>query len=139
MRSKRFEVLDARPVNQDGFVAEWPEVGLIAMDGPNDPKPSITIENGVVVELDGKRRADFDMLDTFIATYGMNLERAVEVNAMDSVRLAHMLMRHQRAAPRAHPADHRHDAREGGRGGLQVERARDDVGGDEVPRPQDAG
>ena len=91
MRSKRFEVLDARPVNQDGFVAEWPEVGLIAMDGPNDPKPSITIENGVVVELDGKRRADFDMLDTFIATYGMNLERAVEVNAMDSVRLAHML------------------------------------------------
>ena len=52
---------------------------------------TLTIENGVVVELDGKRRADFDMLDTFIATYGMNLERAVEVNAMDSVRLAHML------------------------------------------------
>ena len=74
MRSKRFEVLDARPVNQDGFVAEWPEVGLIAMDGPNDPKPSITIENGVVVELDGKRRADFDMLDTFIATYGIKTQ-----------------------------------------------------------------
>jgi propanediol dehydratase large subunit len=61
------------------------------MDGPNDPKPSITIENGVVVELDGKRRADFDMIDTFIASYGMNLDRAVEVNAMDSVKLAHML------------------------------------------------
>ena len=67
MRSKRFEVLDARPVNQDGFVAEWPEVGLIAMDGPNDPKPSIRIENGEIVELDGRQRADFDMLDTFIA------------------------------------------------------------------------
>ena len=91
MRSKRFEVLDARPVNQDGYVTEWAEVGLIAMDGPNDPKPSITIENGVVVELDGKRRADFDMIDTFIASYGMNLDRAVEVNAMDSVKLAHML------------------------------------------------
>ncbi|MDF2929439.1 MAG: Dehydratase large subunit, partial [Anaerospora sp.] len=26
-RSKRFEVLEARPVNQDGFVVEWPEVG----------------------------------------------------------------------------------------------------------------
>ncbi|NHB84677.1 propanediol/glycerol family dehydratase large subunit [Tessaracoccus sp. HDW20] len=91
MRSKRFEVLDARPVNQDGFVSEWPEVGLIAMDGPNDPKPSIKIVGGKVVELDGKAEAEFDMLDTFIATYGINLERAEEVNAMDSVVLAHML------------------------------------------------
>ena len=52
MRSKRFEVLDARPVNQDSYVTEWPEVGLIAMDGPNDPKPSIKIVNGEIVELD---------------------------------------------------------------------------------------
>ncbi len=91
MKSKRFEVLDARPVNQDGYVSEWPEVGLIAMDGPNDPKPSIRIEGGKVVELDGKSRAEFDMLDTFIADYGINLDRAAEVNAMDSVQLAHML------------------------------------------------
>ncbi|WGT46887.1 propanediol/glycerol family dehydratase large subunit [Tessaracoccus lacteus] len=91
MKSKRFEVLDARPVNQDGYVTEWPEVGLIAMDGPNDPKPSIRIEGGKVVELDGKTRAEFDMLDTFIADYGINLDRAAEVNAMDSVQLAHML------------------------------------------------
>lgn len=91
MRSKRFEVLDARPVNQDGFVTEWPEVGLIAMDGPKDPKPSIKLENGRIVELDGKREAEFDMLDTFIATYGINLEKAEEVNATDSVKLAHML------------------------------------------------
>ena len=27
MKSKRFEVLAARPVNQDGYVQEWPEVG----------------------------------------------------------------------------------------------------------------
>ncbi len=91
MKSKRFEVLDARPVNQDGYVSEWPEVGLIAMDGPNDPKPSIRIEGGKVVELDGKSRAEFDMLDTFIADYGINLDKAAEVNAMDSVQLAHML------------------------------------------------
>ena len=91
MKSKRFEVLDARPVNQDGFVSEWPEVGLIAMDGPNDPKPSLRIENGRIVELDGKPEAEFDMLDSFIASYGINLEKAEEVNAMDSVELAHML------------------------------------------------
>ena len=26
MRSKRFEILGARPVNKDGYVKEWPEV-----------------------------------------------------------------------------------------------------------------
>jgi len=91
MRSKRFEALDARPVNQDGFVTEWPEVGLIAMDSPNDPKPSLRIENGKIVELDGKQCADFDMLDTFIATYGINLERAEEAMAIDSLTFARML------------------------------------------------
>ena len=49
-KSKRFEVLSKRPINQDGFVTEWVEEGLVAMDSPNDPKPSIRIEKGVVVE-----------------------------------------------------------------------------------------
>lgn len=92
MRSKRFEVLDSRPVNQDGFVTEWPEVGLIAMNGPNDPKPSIKVENGVVTEMDGKKKSEFDMLDTFIAEYGINLENAEKVAAMDSLKLAHMMV-----------------------------------------------
>ncbi len=91
MKSKRFEALDARPVNQDGFVTEWPEVGLIAMESPNDPKPSITIEGGVVVELDGKRRDQFDMIDTFIADYGINLDNAEAVSKMDSLDLARKL------------------------------------------------
>ena len=60
MRSKRFEALDARPVKKDGFVKEWPEVGLIAMNNPGDPTPSLKIENGVIVEMDGKTRAEFD-------------------------------------------------------------------------------
>lgn len=91
MKSKRFEALDARPVNQDGFVTEWPEVGLIAMSSPNDPKPSIRIEGGKVVELDGKQRADFDMIDTFIADYGIKLDNAEAVCKMDSVELASKL------------------------------------------------
>lgn len=53
MRSKRFEVLAKRPVNQDGIIAEWPEVGLIAVNSPNDPKPSIKIEIGKGRDLDG--------------------------------------------------------------------------------------
>lgn len=92
MRSKRFEYLDSRPVNQDGFVTEWPEVGLVAMNGPADPKPSIKIENGVVVEMDGQLKAEFDMLDTFIAEYGINLDEAERVCAMDSLKLARMLV-----------------------------------------------
>lgn len=91
MKSKRFEALDARPVNQDGFVTEWPEVGLIAMSSPNDPKPSIRIEGGKVVELDGKARADFDMIDTFVADYGIKLEHAEAVCKMDSTELASKL------------------------------------------------
>lgn len=92
MRSKRFEALDARPVSQDGYVREWPEMGLIAMNSPSDPTPSIRIEDGVVVELDGKRREDFDMIDTFIADYGIRLDNAVEVNATPSLELARRMV-----------------------------------------------
>jgi len=91
VKSKRFEVLGNRPVNKDGFVKEWPEVGMVAMNGPTDPGPSIKIQNGEVIELDGKKKQDFDMLDTFIARYGINLERAEEVCAIDSKKLANML------------------------------------------------
>ena len=52
MKSKRFEVLSQRPVNQDGYVKEWVEEGFIAMESPQDPKPSLKIEGGRIVELD---------------------------------------------------------------------------------------
>ena len=92
MKSKRFEVLNEKPVNKDGFVKEWPEVGLIAMNSPFDPKPSIKIVNNKVVELDGLKREDFDLLDSFIADYAINLENAEKVMAMDSTKIAHMLV-----------------------------------------------
>ena len=76
MKSKRFEVLAARPVNQDGYVQEWAEVGLVAMNRPFAPTPSIKIENGRIVEMDGKTRDQFDMLDTFIADHAIRLEGA---------------------------------------------------------------
>ncbi|MCP1225901.1 propanediol/glycerol family dehydratase large subunit [Sebaldella sp. S0638] len=91
MKSKRFEVLRNRPVNQDGFVAEWPEVGFIAMNGPNDPKPGVKVVNGEIVELDGKKKEEFDSIDMFIAKYSINIEKAEEVMKMDSQKLANML------------------------------------------------
>lgn len=92
MRSKRFEALDARPIKKDGFVKEWPEVGLIAMNNPGDPVPSITIENGVIVELDGKKREDFDMLDQFIADHAIHIDDAEEAMKIDSLKIAQMLV-----------------------------------------------
>lgn len=92
MRSKRFEVLGNRPVNKDGYVKEWPEVGLIAMNSPLDPKPSVKVVNGKIVELDGKKREDFDLLDYFIADYGIVVENVEKVMAMDSLEIARKLV-----------------------------------------------
>lgn len=92
MKSKRFEVLAARPVNQDGYVQEWPEVGLIAMSSPFDPKPGIKIVNGRITELDGKTREEFDMLDTFIADHAIRIEGAEKAMAMDSLEIARKIV-----------------------------------------------
>lgn len=92
MKNKRFEVLAARPVNQDGYVTEWPEVGLVAMSSPNDPKPSIRIQNGKIVELDGKTREEFDMLDSFIADHAIRIEGAEEAMAIDSLDIARKIV-----------------------------------------------
>lgn len=91
-RQKRFQVLAERPVNKDGFIKEWVEVGLVAMDSPNDPAPGIKIENGKVMELDGKRRADFDMIDTWIADHCIDTSTAEQAMAIDSEEFARRLV-----------------------------------------------
>ncbi|WP_343248862.1 propanediol/glycerol family dehydratase large subunit [Diplocloster hominis] len=91
-RSKRINVLNARPVNQDGFIDEWPEKGFIAMKSPYDPKPSITIRDGVIVELDGKKREDFDFIDQFIADYAIRIDRAEASMEISSLEIARMLV-----------------------------------------------
>ena len=91
-RQKRFEVLDAREVNKDGFVTEWPEVGLIAMGSPNDPQPSIKVTNGVIVEMDGKKREEFDFNELFIANYAINTKIAEEMMAIPCVDIARKIV-----------------------------------------------
>ena len=91
-RQKRFEALEKRAVNQDGFIKEWIDVGLVAMDSPNDPKPSIKITNGKVIEMDGKSRKDFDMIDTWIADHTIVADVAEEAMALDSLDIARMLV-----------------------------------------------
>ncbi|MCF8077757.1 MAG: propanediol/glycerol family dehydratase large subunit [Desulfobacterales bacterium] len=91
-RQKRFEILADRAVNKDGFIKEWIDVGLVAMDSPNDPSPSIKVEGGKIVEMDGKARADFDMIDTWIAGHCIDTAVAEEVMAIDSLKIARMLV-----------------------------------------------
>ena len=91
-RQKRFEVLAERPVNKDGFIKEWPEVGLVAMESPNDPRPSIRIQGGRIVELDGRARDDFDMIDAWIADHCIDVSVAEEAMAVDSNDFARMLV-----------------------------------------------
>jgi len=90
MRSKRRERVSARPVNRETFIHSWPEVGLSAMDSPLDPMPSLHIQDGVVVEMDGVERANFDLIDHFIARHALNLrtaERAMHTSSLDIARM----------------------------------------------------
>lgn len=88
-RSKRIEALDRRPVNLDGYINEWPEMGFVAMRSPYDPAGSVKVQEGRIVELDGKKREDFDFIDQFIADYAIDIERteaSMAVSALDIAR-----------------------------------------------------
>jgi propanediol dehydratase large subunit len=90
--SRRFEILANRDINKETYVTPWPEAGLIVTDSPYDPAPSLRIENGRVVEMDGKAAADFDALDSFIASYGLDLAVAEEAMVTPSSHIARMLV-----------------------------------------------
>ena len=92
MTSKRLEVSSRRPVNQDSFIQEWPETGLILFNSPFDPKPGIRLSQGRLCELDGKPEAAFDLIDQFIARYAIDLTRAEAAMALDSTELARRLV-----------------------------------------------
>ena len=90
--SKRFASRAAREVNRDSFIHEWAAPGLVLFNGPSDPKPQIRIENGRIVELDGKREAEFDMLDRFIASYAIDVSIAPDAMALDPLAIARKLV-----------------------------------------------
>ena len=69
----RFRLMNQQPVNLDGFATPAPELGLIAFQGTRDPVPSIVIQDGLIVEMDGRSREEFDSIDEFIATHGIDI------------------------------------------------------------------
>jgi propanediol dehydratase large subunit len=62
------------------------------MDGPNDPEPSLVVEQGRVVELDGRREPEWDVLDHFLVRHGLDLDVAGEAFAIDDAELARRLV-----------------------------------------------
>ena len=91
-RSERFRVRAAAPLRRETLIRPAPELGLVAMNGPGDPEPSLVISDGVVTELDGTSREQFDTLDRFIAAHGIDLEIAPEAMALADAALARMLV-----------------------------------------------
>ncbi|MCC6868498.1 MAG: propanediol/glycerol family dehydratase large subunit [Burkholderiales bacterium] len=92
MRSKRFERLEARPINKETFITPWPEVGLATMHSPFDPKPGIAIRDGLIVEMDGVGRDDFDLVERFIARHAIDVNVAPRAMATPSVEIARMIV-----------------------------------------------
>jgi propanediol dehydratase large subunit len=91
-RSSRFERRERRELRRELLIEPRPDRGLVAMDGPNDPEPSLVVEDGRVVELDGRREHEWDVLDHFVARHGIDPDAAQEAAALDDAELARMLV-----------------------------------------------
>ena len=92
MKSKRFEKLARRPVNQETFIKPWSETGLSAMESPLDPSPGLTVVDGKVVEMDGVVRENFDIIDHFIVEHSLDLAQAGKAMQTPSLEIARMLV-----------------------------------------------
>ena len=91
-RSKRFLSREGRELRKELLIGPYPELGLVAMDGPNDPEPGLEIVDGRVVAMDGKRAEEFDVIDRFVARYGIDLEVAEQAMAFSDEELARKLV-----------------------------------------------
>ena len=81
-----------RELNVEQLVSPYPELGLVAANGPNDPEPELVVENGVVVRLDGREVAEFDVIDRFVVAHGLDLDIAAEAMALADLELARRLV-----------------------------------------------
>jgi propanediol dehydratase large subunit len=92
-RSGRFVSREQRDLRRELLVAPLPELGLVALNGPDDPEPGLVIEDGAVSFMDGKPAADFDALDHFVVRHGLDLEVAAEAMELPEEELAQRLVR----------------------------------------------
>ncbi len=91
-RSERFVSREQRELRRELLISPYPELGLVAMDGPNDPEPGLELEDGRVVAMDGRRAEDFDIIDRFVVRYGLDLEVAGEAAGLGDEEIARRLV-----------------------------------------------
>ena len=91
-RSERFASRERRELRREVLISPYPELGLVAMDGPHDPEPGLEVEDGRVVAMDGRRAEDFDIIDRFVARYGLDLDVAPEAAQLADEEIAHRLV-----------------------------------------------
>jgi propanediol dehydratase large subunit len=90
--SRRFTSRTTRHLHLEQLVSPLPELGLVAAGGPSDPEPELVVVDGVVIRMDGRDAADFDVIDRFVVAHGLDLEIAPEAMALDDLALARMLV-----------------------------------------------
>jgi propanediol dehydratase large subunit len=92
VRSRRFASRAERELHREVLVSPYPELGLVAADGPNDPQPELVVEEGAVVRMDARAAADFDVIDRFVVAHGLDLDVAAEAMELEDGDLARMLV-----------------------------------------------
>jgi propanediol dehydratase large subunit len=92
MSSRRFASRATRDLSLEQLVSPYPELGLVAANGPNDPDPELVVRDGVVVRMDARDASDFDVIDRFVVAHGLDLGVAHEAMALDDLAIARMLV-----------------------------------------------
>ncbi len=82
----------AKELRRELLISPWPELGLVAANGPGDPEPGLTVEDGRVTRLDGREAPAFDVIDRYLVAHGLDLEVAAEAMALDDRELARRLV-----------------------------------------------
>ena len=90
--SARFAARAERELRREVLIEPLAELGLIAFDGPNDPAPSLVLDGDRVIELDGRAEADWDVLDHFVARYGIDAAAAREAAGLEDAEIARRLV-----------------------------------------------
>ncbi|MEE8457854.1 MAG: propanediol/glycerol family dehydratase large subunit [Acidimicrobiia bacterium] len=90
--SDREEARKQRGLRDEMVIEPQPSLGLVTMDGPNDPAPSLTITHSKVMEMDGKRADTFDLIDRFIGLHGIDVAIAEHAMGLDDVEIATRLV-----------------------------------------------
>ncbi len=90
--NRRFASRAERELRQEMLISPMPDLGLVAANGPSDPAPELVIEDGVVTRLDGRARAEFDVIDRFVVAHGLDLDIGAEAMPLPDETIARMLV-----------------------------------------------